>query len=289
MSTPMEYYNSLPPVAKTYAVICFMTAAAYQLELYDVWNIALFYSDVFRRFQVWRLVTNFFFIGAFSFTFAFRLLIILRYGVQLERGPFDKRTADYVWMFLFGAIGLLVMSIFPFLWSPFMGASLVFMIVYIWGREFPNERINVYGLVQFKGFYLPWYMLGIDMILGNPLKPDMLGIAAGHIYYFLTVLHPLATGKNYFNTPRWVHKLVAYWGKGFQVNSPFRSDPSAGTAFRGRGRRLNGSRSSSSSRDQTTTTSEQAEETPTDSNSNEGGGRGGGVAFRGRSYRLGGR
>nr|GMD52086.1 derlin-1.2-like isoform X2 [Ipomoea batatas] len=168
-----RYYNSLPPVAKTYAVICFMTAATYQLELYNIWNIALFYSDVFRRFQVWRLVTNFFFIGAFSFTFAFRLLIILRYGVQLERGPFDKRTADYVWMFLSGAIALLVMSIFPFLWSPFMGASLVFMIVYIWGREFPNERTNVYGLVQFKGFYLPWYMLGIDMILGNPLKPDM--------------------------------------------------------------------------------------------------------------------
>ncbi|XP_019154785.1 PREDICTED: derlin-1-like [Ipomoea nil] len=281
MSTPMEYYNSLPPVAKTYAVICFLTTAAFELQLYNLGNISLFYSDVFRRFQVWRLVTNFFFIGPFSFTFAFRLLIILRYGVQLERGPFDRRTADYVWMFLSGAIGLLVMAIFPFLWSPFMGASLVFMIVYIWGREFPDARINVYGLVEFKGFYLPWYMLGIDMILGNPLKPDMLGIAAGHIYYFLTVLHPLA--KNYFKTPRWVHKLVAYWGKGFQVNSPFRSDPSAGIAFRGRGRRLNGSRSSwwSSLRNQTTNTSEQTEETSTYSNSN--------VAFRGRSYRLGGR
>jgi hypothetical protein len=31
-----------------------------------------------------------------------------RYGVALERGPFDKRTADYVWMLLFGALSLLV-------------------------------------------------------------------------------------------------------------------------------------------------------------------------------------
>ena len=31
-----------------------------------------------------------------------------RYGVSLERGPFDKRTADYVWMFVFGALSLLV-------------------------------------------------------------------------------------------------------------------------------------------------------------------------------------
>ena len=31
-----------------------------------------------------------------------------RYGVSLERGPFDKRTADYVWMIVFGALSLLV-------------------------------------------------------------------------------------------------------------------------------------------------------------------------------------
>ncbi|KAG5558303.1 hypothetical protein RHGRI_008284 [Rhododendron griersonianum] len=46
-----------------------------------------------------------------------------------------------------------------------------------------------------EGFYLPWYMLGIDLILGNPLKPILLGMAAGHLYYFLTVLYPLAGGS----------------------------------------------------------------------------------------------
>ena len=30
------------------------------------------------------------------------------YGVSLERGPFDKRTADFVWMLIFGAFSLLV-------------------------------------------------------------------------------------------------------------------------------------------------------------------------------------
>ncbi|KAA8539769.1 hypothetical protein F0562_026461 [Nyssa sinensis] len=176
------YYQSLPPVAKTYAVICLMTSGGYHLGLYNIWNLALFYESVFMRFQVWRLITNFFFIGPFSLTFAFRLLIILRYGVSLERGPFDRRTADYLWMFIFGALSLLVIAAIPILWTPFMGASLVFMIVYVWGREFPNERINIHGLVELKGFYLPWYMLGIDLILGNPLKPDMYGIAAGLEY-----------------------------------------------------------------------------------------------------------
>ncbi|KAI3720861.1 hypothetical protein L2E82_31858 [Cichorium intybus] len=129
------YYNSLPPVTKTYATICFATTAAYHIGLCNPFIIALFYHDVVKRFQIWRLTTNFFFLGSFSLTFAFRLLIILHYGVSLERGPFDKRTADYVWMFFFGAFSSLAMAATPFYSSPFMGASLVFMIVYVWSRE----------------------------------------------------------------------------------------------------------------------------------------------------------
>ncbi|XP_031281183.1 derlin-1.2-like [Pistacia vera] len=279
MSTPAEFYRSLPPVSKTFGVICLITTAAQSLNLFNIWNIALQYEDVCKRFQVWRLITNFFFLGPFSFPFAFRLIIIAKYGVSLERGPFDKRTADFLWMLIFGAISLLVMAVVPVLWTPFMGASLVFMIVYIWGREFPNARINIYGVVSLKGFYLPWAMLALDLIFGNPLLPDILGMVAGHIYYFLTVLHPLAGGKYVFKTPLWVHKLVAYWGEGVQINSPVQRNPHAGVTFRGRSYRLNGNRSSSSS-------SPAPEQQPQQPNANAAAD---GVAFRGRSYRLDGR
>ncbi|CAI0449640.1 unnamed protein product [Linum tenue] len=192
--------------------------------------------------QIWRLITNFFFLGPFSFPFAFRLIIIAKYGVSLERGPFDQRTADFVWMFFFGALSLLVSDAVPALWSPFMGVSLVFMIVYIWGREFPNARISIYGLVSLKGFYLPWAMLALDLIFGNPLKPDILGIVAGHIYYFLTVLHPLAGGKYVFKTPRFVYILFLF---GIIGGSPAattgeqqQGNAAEGVAFRGRSYRL---------------------------------------------------
>ena len=48
-------------------------------------------------------------------------------------------------------------------------------------------------------------MLALDVIFGSKIMPDLLGIIAGHLYYFLTVLHPLATGKNYLKTPKWVY------------------------------------------------------------------------------------
>ncbi|KAK8484280.1 hypothetical protein V6N12_032717 [Hibiscus sabdariffa] len=205
MSTPAQYYQSLPPVSKLYGVACLMTTSALYFDLYNPWNIALSYQDVFKRFQVWRLVSNFFFLGPFSPFFAVRLIMIARYGVLLERGPFDKRTADYVWMLIFGALSLLGMAAVPFLWTPFMAGSVVFMIVYVWSREFPNAQISIYGVVTLKGFYLPWALLALDLIFGAPLMGDIIGMVAGHLYFFLTVLHPLAGGRYVLKTPLWVY------------------------------------------------------------------------------------
>ncbi|XP_077236643.1 derlin-1.1-like isoform X1 [Tasmannia lanceolata] len=239
MSTPGEYYRSLPPVSKAYGMLCLLTTTGYYLQLYDAEKILLSYKLVLKHFQIWRLVTNFFFLGPFSLPFAMRLLMIARYGVLLEKGAFDKRTADFLWMMIFGALSLLVIAAIPLLWSPFMGASLVFMLVYVWSRENPNARIRIYGIVTLKGFYLPWAMLALDLIFGSPLIPDLMGIVAGHLHYFLTVIYPLSSGRNILKTPLWVHKLVMFWGEGAQINSPVDPNPSAGVAFRGRSYRLN--------------------------------------------------
>nr|GME02890.1 derlin-1-like [Ipomoea batatas] len=233
-----RFYKSLPPISKAYGTACLAFTVAYALGICNPANIALFHELVFYRFQVWRLITNFFFLGKFSINFGIRLLMIARYGVQLESGPFQRRTADFLWMMIFGALSLLVLSLIPYFWSPFLGISLVFMLLYVWSREFPNANINIYGLVTLKAFYLPWAMLCLDVIFGSPIMPDLLGIIAGHLYYFLTVLHPLATGKILLKTPNWIHKLVARWRIGEPTTTRTEPDRSSSGAFRGRSYRL---------------------------------------------------
>ncbi|CAM8892618.1 unnamed protein product [Rhodiola kirilowii] len=250
MSSPGEFYNSLPPISKGFATMCVVTTTAARLGLLAPERVAILYNEVFSHFQVWRLVTSFFFLGNFSINFGIRLLMILRYGVQLEKGPFERRTADFLWMMIFGGLTLLVLAAIPFLWTPFLGTSLVFMLVYVWSREFPNAQINLYGLVALKAFYLPWALLAIDVIFGANILPDLLGIVAGHLYYFLTVLYPLAGGKNILKTPLWVHRIVQRYRIGF----PWPSNAAAAAATQG-GRDMNTSSSTS-------------------------------TAFRGRSYRL---
>ncbi|CAA6672861.1 unnamed protein product [Spirodela intermedia] len=233
MSSPGEWYNSLPPITKGYGTLCLLTTVICKLGVVQPVHIALFYERVFPRLEVWRLITNFFFLGPFSFNFGIRLLMIARYGVNLEKGPFDRRTADFLWMLIFGALSLLAFSLIPPLWTPFLGISLVFMLLYVWSREFPDLQVNLYGLVALKAFYLPWAMLALDVIF------------AGHLYYFLTVLRPLSTGQNLLKTPLWLHRLVARWGLGAQVYPGTRrasvaeGAASAGRAFSGRSYRLN--------------------------------------------------
>jgi Derlin-2/3 len=232
MSSPGEWYQSLPPISKAYGTACLAATTAFQLGLLNPLYISLIHKEAFSHFQVWRLVTNFFFLGKFSINFGIRLLMIARYGVQLEQGPFKGRTADFLWMMIFGSFVMLVLSAISLFHSPFLGVSLVFMLLYVWSREIPNAQVNLYGLVSLKSFYLPWAMLALDVIFGSPIMPDLLGIFAGHLYYFLTVLHPLATGKRYLHTPKWVHKLVAKW----RIGAPAQSSSNAAGGTRPEGR-----------------------------------------------------
>ncbi|AQK84564.1 derlin-1.2 [Zea mays] len=242
MSSPAEYYKSLPPISKAYGTLCFFTTVLVRLHILNPLFLYLYYPRVFKKFEVWRIFTSFFFLGPFSINFGIRLLMIARYGVMLEKGAFDKRTADFLWMMIFGAISLLVLSVIPQLNTYVLGLPMVSMLVYVWSRENPNAQINIYGILQLKAFYLPWVMLLLDVIFGSPLMPGLLGIMVGHLYYYFAVLHPLATGKNYLKTPKWVHKIVARFRIGMQANAPVRApaNGNAGTgAFRGRSYRLN--------------------------------------------------
>ncbi|KAJ3693846.1 hypothetical protein LUZ60_009326 [Juncus effusus] len=246
MSSPAEYYNSLPPISKAFGTICFLTTALCQLGILAPYHLALYYPFIFRHFQIWRLITPFFYLGKFSINFGIRLLMIARYGVQVENGPFTGRTADFLYMMIFGAVSLLGISAIPYFYSSFLGVSMVSMLVYIWSREFPNAQINIYGLVNMKAFYFPWAMLVLDMIFGSPLMPSLLGIVVGHLYYFLTVLYPLNSGRNPLKTPLFIQRLVNQWRIGAQRNTgtgPVRREREAGTgtgtgAFRGRAYRL---------------------------------------------------
>ncbi|KAJ7567449.1 hypothetical protein O6H91_02G147900 [Diphasiastrum complanatum] len=164
-----------------------------------------------------------------------------RYGVQLEKNAFDMRTADFLWMLILSILTMLGLAfLIPVFQFAFMGPTLVFMLLYLWSREFSNSKVNISGLVTLQAFYLPWAMLLLNTMFGSPPLPDLMGIAVGHLYYFVAVLHPGSRTSSLFKPPLWVHKLVAKWNKaGPQRHSPVQPAQQSGRAFSGRSYRLN--------------------------------------------------
>lgn len=55
----------------------------------------------------------------------------LRYGVQLEKGVFDRRTADFLWMMIFGAFSLLVSEIIYLSFH----LTIIYVIFFHWGVD----------------------------------------------------------------------------------------------------------------------------------------------------------
>lgn len=51
-------------------------------------------------------------------------------------------------------------------------------------------RMNFFGLLNFQAPYLPWVLLGFSLLLGNAVLVDLMGIAVGHVYYFLEDVFP---------------------------------------------------------------------------------------------------
>ncbi|KAM9178668.1 derlin-2-like isoform 2-T2 [Mergus octosetaceus] len=160
-----QEYLGVPAVTRAYTTACVLTTAAVQLELLTPFQLYFNPDLIFRKLQVWRLVTNFLFFGPLGFSFFFNMIFLYRYCRMLEEGSFRGRTADFVFMFLFG--GFLMTA--PF---------------------------------------LPWVLMGFSLLLGNSIIIDLLGIAVGHIYYFLEDVFPNQPGgKKLLLTPSFL-KMV---------------------------------------------------------------------------------
>jgi hypothetical protein len=77
----------------------------------------------------------------------------------------------------------------------------------------PLRPSSMFGLLAFSAPYLPWVLMGFSFIVGHDVTNDLLGIAVGHIYYFLADVYPkLAEVRGWriqklMYTPFFVHWL----------------------------------------------------------------------------------
>jgi Derlin-2/3 len=133
------------------------------------------------------------------------MFFLVRYSKSLEEESFRNRSADFLWMLIFGAIILTAAA--PFVNVQFLGSSLAFMMVYIWGRRHQYVQLSFLGIFHFTAPYLPWVLLAFSVMLGSSPVVDLLGMGAGHAYYFLEDVYPRMTGRRPLKTPSVIKAL----------------------------------------------------------------------------------
>jgi Derlin-2/3 len=127
----------------------------------------------------------------------------------LEEGDFRGRTANFVWMLLFGITMMTLVAAYTGV--HFMGNALTFMMLYVWGRRNEDVKMSIMGFITFHAPYLPYVMLGFSLLLGNPVKVDLIGIVVGHVYYFLEYVYPVLAevrgwpATRLMEPPMWMH------------------------------------------------------------------------------------
>ncbi|XP_052460043.1 derlin-2-like isoform X1 [Carassius gibelio] len=195
-----QEYMQIPAVTRAYTTACVLTTAAVQLELITPFQLYFNPDLILKKYQIWRLITNFLFFGPLGFSFLFNMIFLYRYCRMLEEGSFRGRTADFVYMFLFGGVLMTLFGLFANLF--FLGQAFTIMLVYIWSRRNPYIRMNFFGLLNFQAPFLPWVLMGFSLLLGNSIVIDLLGIGVGHIYYFLEDVFPNQPGgRKLLTTP----------------------------------------------------------------------------------------
>ena len=164
---------------------------------------------VFKRGQVWRLVTPFL-TWAFGFGFLINMFFLYRHLRQLEEEEFRGRRADLIWMLVLLATGVLVAGALARLWL--LGEPLLMAVLYVWSRKYPGVDMTFMFGLRFKSQYLVWVLTVYHFILGSSVWGDVIGIVCGHLYWFAADVLPRTHGVDLVRAPRLLQRLVPNTG-----------------------------------------------------------------------------
>jgi Derlin-2/3 len=243
--SPEEWIASIPWVTKRIFFIIMGTTLLVTFDLIAPLQIALFPPLIFQQFQIWRLITSYFFFGQLSLPFLFGMGLLLQYGRSFEGEYYagsGRNRMNFLWTLFLGWTILtpIFLFIFP---SYFPGPVMVSFVGYLWSRRDPFQPINVYGFTL-KAWHTPLVFIFFDLLMQNPILPTFIAIFVGHFIHVMQNMVPVRYGYAPLQCP----EFLLTFGDKFLVDetpvnsfeaSPVPQRPPQGSAWRqGVGRRF---------------------------------------------------
>lgn len=85
---------------------------------------------------------------------------------------------------------------------------MILSVLYVWCQLNSEVIVNFWFGTRFKALYLPWILLGFNMILSGGGMLEIIGIIVGHVYYVLKFKFPEEQhGFSFLQTPA----ILKHW------------------------------------------------------------------------------
>lgn len=205
-----DWFDNLPIITKIFLFSTLSSGAALSFKWTAAENLVLFWPLITQKFQIWRLFTAFVYAGPFSFNFAMHAYVLYENCRRYEASPFNTgaggNSADFLWLILMSMTLLLALAYFFDMMV--LSDAILYVIMYVWSRREPEGQLSMFGF-RFKALYTPWVYIAIRLIMGGSITEPLMGIAVGHIYYYLIEVYPVRHGgRSLIQTPRFCISIV---------------------------------------------------------------------------------
>eukprot|EP00553_Chaetoceros_curvisetus_P013906 CAMPEP_0204641738 /NCGR_PEP_ID=MMETSP0717-20131115/51305_1 /ASSEMBLY_ACC=CAM_ASM_000666 /TAXON_ID=230516 /ORGANISM="Chaetoceros curvisetus" /LENGTH=281 /DNA_ID=CAMNT_0051662441 /DNA_START=32 /DNA_END=877 /DNA_ORIENTATION=+ len=212
------WYDQLPFVTKNWLTAAVLFTVMVNFEVIPIRSIYWSFEKVKDEFEIWRILSNFLFMGTFSFNTLISLFMLYQYSMNYEsQSGFNTGsgggTADYVFMLIFGMMGLLITGSFIDV-GVFFGEQLKDYVMYLWCKRDPAARVSLFGF-PLQAMYLPFAHMGLRIFMGGSIATMVHAFVVAHVYYFLAEVVPKMHAKVILNTPEF---LVSMFGVGEYIS-----------------------------------------------------------------------
>ncbi|EEA05929.1 Der1-like family protein [Cryptosporidium muris RN66] len=202
-STPQSWFANLPPISRFMLCTTFVVTVLCSFGLLNPWYIILDWPLVVKKVQIWRLISNFFYVGHFSLGWIMSQWMFISFSSKLEKsGVLGVSEGSYLYfiMVLMVIIDFIAIAFnFP-VGKRVNGSCLIFAIIYYWSRRFPSSPVSIWGFIL-QAYQLPFALLLLDILTGNSIFDDVLGLLAGHSLHYVRDILPGADRSNILHYP----------------------------------------------------------------------------------------
>jgi len=208
MQVLVDQWRRTPPITRSIFLLTFGLSLGVTLEVFTKLKLYYNWKLIWTNMEWWRLITCLFFKGELSPHTIFDFYICFRYMYSLETSCFRGKPAEFLTFITLGCSFFLVSAFFLGLQN--MSGSLSAMMLYMWARKNPNIEMSFLDVFHFRSCFLPYFMFMMILLSGYDVTLDLLGMIAGHVYFFFEEVVPRVPetrSMRILKAPSWLTRL----------------------------------------------------------------------------------